>query len=194
MKSIILASTSEYRQTLLKKLGLPFLAAAPNIDESPILNESAQALVTRLSQGKATALALQYPQHLIIGSDQVCVINEKIVGKPHSFDNAFKQLKAASGNKVTFYTGLCLLDTETGQFNIQCELFDVYFRQLSDVEITHYLHKEEPYQCAGSFKSEGLGIALFERLDGRDPNTLIGLPIILLLNMLRQHGVNPLAD
>ncbi|MBP6122685.1 MULTISPECIES: Maf family protein [Providencia] len=194
MKSIILASTSEYRQALLKKLGLPFLAAAPNIDESPILNESAQALVTRLSQGKANALALQYPQHLIIGSDQVCVINEKIVGKPHSFDNAFKQLKAASGNKVTFYTGLCLLDTETGQFNVQCELFDVYFRQLSDVEITHYLHKEEPYQCAGSFKSEGLGIALFERLDGRDPNTLIGLPIILLLNMLRQHGVNPLVD
>ncbi|QCJ69824.1 septum formation inhibitor Maf [Providencia heimbachae] len=194
MKSIILASTSEYRQALLKKLGLPFLAAAPNIDESPILNESAQALVTRLSQGKANALALQYPQHLIIGSDQVCVINEKIVGKPHSFDNAFKQLKAASGNKVTFYTGLCLLDTETGQFNVQCELFDVYFRPLSDVEITHYLHKEEPYQCAGSFKSEGLGIALFERLDGRDPNTLIGLPIILLLNMLRQHGVNPLVD
>lgn len=194
MKSIILASTSEYRQALLKKLGLPFLAAAPNIDESPILNESAQALVSRLSQGKANALALQYPQHLIIGSDQVCVINEKIVGKPHSFDNAFKQLKAASGNKVTFYTGLCLLDTETGQFNVQCELFDVYFRPLSDVEITHYLHKEEPYQCAGSFKSEGLGIALFERLDGRDPNTLIGLPIILLLNMLRQHGVNPLVD
>ncbi len=194
MKSIILASTSEYRQALFKKLGLPFLAAAPNIDESPILNESAHALVTRLSQGKANALALQYPQHLIIGSDQVCVINEKIVGKPHSFDNAFKQLKAASGNKVTFYTGLCLLDTETGQFNVQCELFDVYFRQLSDFEITHYLHKEEPYQCAGSFKSEGLGIALFERLDGRDPNTLIGLPIILLLNMLRHHGVNPLAD
>ncbi|HGN1705918.1 TPA: nucleoside triphosphate pyrophosphatase [Providencia rettgeri] len=194
MKSIILASTSEFRQTLLKKLGLPFLAAPPNIDESPILQESAQALVIRLSHAKAQALANQYPQHLIIGSDQVCVIDGNIVGKPHNFDNAFKQLKAASGNKITFYTGLCLLDTETGKFNVQCELFDVYFRQLNDNEITNYLHKEEPYQCAGSFKSEGLGITLFERLSGRDPNTLIGLPIILLLEMLRHHGVNPLLD
>lgn len=193
MKSIILASTSPYRQALLKKLGIPFLTAAPDIDESPVLHESAQALVTRLSHEKANALAQQYQQHLIIGSDQVCVIGEQIVGKPHTFENAFKQLKAASGSKVTFYTGLCLLDTETGKFNVQCELFDVYFRPLSDEEITHYLNKEAPFQCAGSFKSEGLGIALFERLDGRDPNTLIGLPIILLLEMLRKHGVNPLS-
>lgn len=194
MKSIILASTSPYRQSLLKKLGLPFLASPPNIDESPVLNESAQALVTRLSHAKAAALAKQYPQHLIIGSDQVCVIDSKIVGKPHTFENAFKQLKAASGNKITFYTGLCLLDSATGKFNLQCELFDVYFRQLTDQEITNYLYKEEPFQCAGSFKSEGLGITLFDRLDGRDPNTLIGLPIILLLDMLRQHDVNPLLD
>lgn len=194
MKSIILASTSEYRQALLKKLGLPFLAAAPNIDESPVLNESAQALVIRLSHAKSQALAAQYPQHLIIGSDQVCVINNKIVGKPHNFDNAFQQLKSASGNKVTFYTGLCLLDTETGKFDVQCELFHVHFRQLTDWEITNYLLKDEPYQCAGSFKSEGLGISLFERLEGRDPNTLIGLPLILLLDMLRQHQVSPLLD
>ncbi|MDR2224383.1 MULTISPECIES: Maf family protein [Providencia] len=194
MKSIILASTSPYRQSLLKKLGLPFLASPPNIDESPVLNESAQALVMRLSHAKAAALAKQYPQHLIIGSDQVCVIDGKIVGKPHTFENAFKQLKAASGNKITFYTGLCLLDSATGKFNLQCELFDVYFRQLTDQEITNYLYKEEPFQCAGSFKSEGLGITLFDRLDGRDPNTLIGLPIILLLDMLRQHDVNPLLD
>ena len=194
MKSIVLASTSEYRQALLKKLGLPFLTAAPNIDESPILHESAQALVTRLAHDKAQILAPRYPKHLIIGSDQVCVIDEKIVGKPHSFENAFNQLKAASGHKITFYTGLCVLDTETGHFTAQCELFDVYFRHLSEVEITHYLNKEQPYQCAGSFKSEGLGIALFERLDGRDPNTLIGLPIILLLEMLRHYGVNPLTE
>lgn len=194
MKSIILASTSPYRQSLLKKLGLPFLASPPNIDESPVLNESAQALVMRLSHAKAAALAEQYPQHLIIGSDQVCVIDGKIVGKPHTFENAFKQLKAASGNKITFYTGLCLLDSATGKFNLQCELFDVYFRQLTDQEITNYLYKEEPFQCAGSFKSEGLGITLFDKLDGRDPNTLIGLPIILLLDMLRQHDVNPLLD
>ncbi|HHR6140463.1 TPA: Maf family protein [Providencia alcalifaciens] len=194
MKSIILASTSEYRQALLKKLGIPFLAAAPNIDEPPILQESAQALVIRLSHEKAKALSQQYPQHLIIGSDQVCVIDDKIVGKPHNFENAFKQLKAASGHRVTFYTGLCLLDSTTGTFNVQCEPFDVYFRQLTDEEITQYLHKDEPYQCAGSFKSEGLGISLFDKLSGRDPNTLIGLPTILLLEMLRQHDVNPLLD
>ena len=194
MKSIVLASTSEYRQALLKKLGIPFLAAAPNIDETPILQESAQALVIRLSHEKAKALSQQYPQHLIIGSDQVCVIDDKIVGKPHNFENAFKQLKAASGHRVTFYTGLCLLDSTTGTFNVQCEPFDVYFRQLTDEEITQYLHKDEPYQCAGSFKSEGLGISLFDKLSGRDPNTLIGLPTILLLEMLRQHDVNPLLD
>lgn len=194
MKSIILASTSPYRQSLLKKLGLPFLASPPNIDESPVLNESAQALVLRLSHAKAAALTEQYTQHLIIGSDQVCVIDGKIVGKPHTFENAFKQLKAASGHKITFYTGLCLLDSATGKFNLQCELFDVYFRKLTDQEITNYLYKEEPFQCAGSFKSEGLGITLFDRLEGRDPNTLIGLPIILLLEMLRQHDVNPLLD
>ncbi|WP_272682598.1 nucleoside triphosphate pyrophosphatase [Providencia sp. PROV124] len=194
MKSIILASTSTYRQALLKKLGLPFLAVAPNIDESPILNESAQALVMRLSHAKANALSAQYSQHLIIGSDQVCVIDNKIMGKPHNFENAFQQLKSALGNKVTFYTGLCLLDTETDKFNVQCELFHVHFRQLSDAEITNYLLKDEPYQCAGSFKSEGLGISLFERLEGRDPNTLVGLPLILLLEMLRPHQVSPLFD
>ncbi|MBG5918636.1 Maf family protein [Providencia stuartii] len=194
MKSIILASTSPYRQQLLKKLGVPFLAVAPNVDETPILNESAEALVTRLAHAKAHAISEQHQQHLIIGSDQVCVINGKIVGKPLNYDNAFKQLKQASACKVTFYTGLCLLDSATGSYNVQCELFNVYFRALSDHEIDTYLRKEEPYQCAGSFKSEGLGIALFDKLEGRDPNTLIGLPLILLLDMLRHHGFNPLSD
>lgn len=194
MKSIILASTSPYRQQLLKKLGLPFLAVAPNVDETPVLNESAEALVTRLAYAKAHAISTHNTQHLIIGSDQICVIDGQIVGKPLTFDNAFKQLKCASGHKVTFYTGLCLLDSTTGKYNLQCELFNVYFRSLSDKEIETYLHKEEPYQCAGSFKSEGLGIALFDKLEGRDPNTLIGLPLILLLEMLRHHGYNPLSD
>lgn len=192
MKSLVLASTSEFRQTLLKKLQLPFLTAAPNIDESALHNESAEALVIRLAQQKAAALTSEYPQHLIIGSDQVCVIDGQIVGKPHNFDNAFKQLKAASGRCVTFYTGLCVLDSETGDNDSQCELFQVYFRNLSDQEISGYLQQEKPYQCAGSFKSEGLGIALFERLSGRDPNTLIGLPLILLLEMLKIHGISPL--
>ncbi len=192
MKSLVLASTSEFRQMLLKKLQLPFLTAAPNIDESALHDESAETLVVRLAQQKAAALTSEYPQHLIIGSDQVCVIDGQIVGKPHNFDNAFKQLKAASGRCVTFYTGLCVLDSETGRYDSQCELFQVYFRNLSDQEISGYLQQEEPYQCAGSFKSEGLGIALFERLSGRDPNTLIGLPLILLLEMLKTHGINPL--
>lgn len=192
MKSIVLASTSEFRQGLLKKLGLPFLTAAPNIDESPVLNESAEALVTRLAHDKAGALRELYPQHLIIGSDQVCVIDGKICGKPYNFDNAVEQLRAASGKCVTFYTGLCLLDSSNGHYDIHCEPFKVHFRQLTDHEIANYLNKETPYQCAGSFKSEGLGIALFDRLEGRDPNTLIGLPLILLLEMLRKHGINPL--
>ncbi|EMI5488993.1 septum formation inhibitor Maf [Providencia stuartii] len=194
MKSIILASTSPYRQQLLKKLGLPFLAVAPNVDESAVLNESAEALVTRLAHAKAHAISKQYQQHLIIGSDQVCVIDGQIMGKPLNYDKAFQQLKKASGHKVTFYTGLCLLDSSTGSYQVQCELFNVYFRSLSDKEIESYLRKEEPYQCAGSFKSEGLGIVLFDRLEGRDPNTLIGLPLILLLEMLRHHGYSPLND
>ncbi|MEX6157814.1 Maf family protein [Providencia manganoxydans] len=194
MKSIILASTSPYRQQLLKKLGLPFLAVAPNVDESAVLNESAEALVTRLAHAKAHAISKQYQQHLIIGSDQVCVIEGQIMGKPLNYDKAFQQLKKASGHKVTFYTGLCLLDSSTGSYQVQCELFNVYFRSLSDKEIESYLRKEEPYQCAGSFKSEGLGIVLFDRLEGRDPNTLIGLPLILLLEMLRHHGYSPLND
>ncbi|WP_419209784.1 Maf family protein [Providencia manganoxydans] len=194
MKSIILASTSPYRQHLLKKLGLPFLAVAPNVDESAVLNESAEALVTRLAHAKAHAISKQYQQHLIIGSDQVCVIDGQIMGKPLNYDKAFQQLKKASGHKVTFYTGLCLLDSSTGSYQVQCELFNVYFRSLSDKEIESYLRKEEPYQCAGSFKSEGLGIVLFDRLEGRDPNTLIGLPLILLLEMLRHHGYSPLND
>ena len=194
MKSIILASTSPYRQQLLKKLGLPFLAVAPNVDESAVLNESAEALVTRLAHAKAHAISKQYQQHLIIGSDQVCVIDGQIMGKPLNYDKAFQQLKKASDHKVTFYTGLCLLDSSTGSYQVQCELFNVYFRSLSDKEIESYLRKEEPYQCAGSFKSEGLGIVLFDRLEGRDPNTLIGLPLILLLEMLRHHGYSPLND
>ncbi|HFT1681228.1 Maf family protein [Providencia stuartii] len=194
MKSIILASTSPYRQQLLKKLGLPFLAVAPNVDETPVLNESAEALVTRLAHAKAHAISEQHKQHLIIGSDQVCVIDGEIAGKPYNYDNAFKQLKRASGKQVTFYTGLCLLDSTTGNYHVQCEPFNVYFRSLSDKEIETYLRKEEPYQCAGSFQSEGLGIALFDRLEGRDPNTLIGLPLILLLEMLRHHGYNPLDN
>ncbi|WP_145560300.1 Maf family protein [Yersinia mollaretii] len=192
MPQLVLASTSSYRRTLLEKLQLPFITAAPEIDETPLLGESADALVQRLAQAKAKALAVHYPQHMIIGSDQVCVINGDIVGKPHNYANAMKQLQQASGQCVTFYTGLALINTATGSNNCLCETYDVYFRTLNEAEIDGYLTREQPWNCAGSFKSEGLGITLFERLSGRDPNTLIGLPLIALTQMLIKQGINPL--
>jgi MAF protein len=193
-KKLLLASTSLYRKALLDKTGLVFSCAAPDIDESPQPDEQPDALVKRLAFAKASVLAVACPEHLIIGSDQVCVINGKITGKPHTFDNAFRQLRAASGKTVTFYTGLSLYNSETQTAQTLCETFDVSFRPLSDDEITGYLHREQPYDCAGSFKCEGLGITLFDRLTGRDPNTLIGLPLIALLSLLREHGINPLLE
>jgi MAF protein len=193
-KKLLLASTSRYRKALLDKTGLVFSCAAPDIDESPQPDEQPDALVKRLAFAKASVLAVACPEHLIIGSDQVCVINGQITGKPHTFDNAFRQLHAASGKTVTFYTGLSLYNSETQTAQTLCETFDVSFRPLSDDEITGYLHREQPYDCAGSFKCEGLGITLFDRLTGRDPNTLIGLPLIALLSLLREHGINPLLE
>lgn len=189
---ILLASTSTYRRALLEKLNLEFSCAAPNIDESPYADESPETLVKRLAEAKARALMHSHPNHLIIGSDQVCAIDGKITGKPHTFENAKRQLRAASGKVVTFYTGLSLLDSRTQQAVTVCEPFEVSFRALSDEEISNYLEMEQPYDCAGSFKCEGLGISLFSQLNGRDPNTLIGLPLIALLELLRAKGVNPL--
>ena len=183
---------SSSRYQLLQKLGLPFTADAPNIDETPLTNESATFLVTRLTTEKAKALAIKYPTHLIIGADQVGILANQIIGKPLTHTAASKQLKQASGKKITFYTGLCLFDSETGKYNTKCELFTVHFRPLHNSEIENYLLKEQPYQCAGAFKSEGLGITLLEKLYGRDPNTLIGLPLISLIKMLRVHDINPL--
>lgn len=191
-KRILLASTSAYRRAILEKTTLKFSCAAPDIDETPHEQESAEDLVCRLSAQKAHALAANFPGHLIIGSDQVCVIDSKILGKPHTFERACAQLEQASGKKVRFYTGLSLLDSDSGKVQTLCETFDVHFRPLSSQEIAGYLQLEQPYDCAGSFKCEGLGISLFEKLDGRDPNTLIGLPLIALLALLREHGINPL--
>lgn len=193
MKAMILASSSPARQSLLQKLSLPFIAVAPDIDETAQKDETATSLVVRLARAKAQALAADYPQHLIIGSDQVCVMDQQIVGKPHTTENAVAQLLAASGQRITFYTGLALLNSETGHCQSCCEVFNVDFRQLTEQEIRHYVHKEQPLQCAGSFKSEGLGITLFERLDGKDPNSLVGLPLITLCAMLRNEGCNPLG-
>ncbi|MFB0711753.1 nucleoside triphosphate pyrophosphatase [Buttiauxella noackiae] len=192
MTQIVLASTSPYRRELLEKLGIPFITAAPLVDETPIPGEDARQLVMRLAQAKAQALSMQYPNHLIIGSDQVCVLDGKIVGKPHTEEKAVEQLLIARNSIVTFYTGLALYNSAAGNLQVICEPFDVHFRHLSEQEIRNYVYKEQPLQCAGSFKSEGLGITLFERLSGKDPNTLVGLPLISLCEMLCNEGCNPL--
>ncbi|KNC93707.1 Maf family protein [Trabulsiella odontotermitis] len=192
MPNLVLASTSPYRRMLLEKLGIPFECAAPQVDETPLADESPRQLVLRLAQAKAQALAQPFPEHLIIGSDQVCILDGTITGKPHTEENAFKQLKKASGNIVTFYTGLALYNSANGHLQTECEPFDVHFRHLTEQEIRDYIRKESPLNCAGSFKSEGLGISLFERLEGRDPNTLVGLPLIALCQMLRREHWNPL--
>lgn len=192
MSELILASTSPWRRMLLEKLSVPFECATPDVDETPLPGETARQLVVRLAQNKAQALAARYPQHLIIGADQVCVLDGEITGKPHTEENAHRQLRKASGSIVTFYTGLALYNSANGHLQTECEPFDVHFRRLSDQEIDNYIRKENPLQCAGSFKSEGLGITLFERLEGRDPNTLVGLPLIALCQMLRREAFNPL--
>ncbi|QYJ77636.1 Maf family protein [Shewanella acanthi] len=190
---LVLASTSVYRQALLQKLALPFEACNPDIDETPNSNESAKELVLRLAKAKAKAGAKNFPQGLIIGSDQVAVIDGKIIGKPLNRDNAIKQLSMASGKSITFYTGLALYNANTNAMCADVEAFTVHFRVLTATQITAYVDKEQPFYCAGSFKSEGLGIALFDRLEGRDPNTLIGLPLILLTEMLLSQGVDVLS-
>lgn len=186
---LILASTSRYRKALLEKLGKPFQCEAPEVDESPLPGESAEALVARLAHAKASAVARQHAQGLIIGSDQVCVCDGRILGKPGTVENAVAQLLAAQGKSVTFYTGLCVLDAATGRVEQLVEPFRVHFRQLDEAAIRRYVAAEQPLDCAGSFKCEGMGIVLFEQLEGRDPNALIGLPLIGLVELLGRHGL-----
>jgi septum formation protein len=187
--TLVLGSTSPFRRQLLERLGLPFVTAAPDTDETPRPGESPQALVQRLAEAKARAVAAQFPQALIIGSDQVAVIDGEILGKPGSRERALDQLRRASGRQVVFYTGLCLLNAAGGRAQVVCEPFEVHFRELDDARIGRYLDAEQPFNCAGSFKSEGLGISLFLRLRGDDPNALIGLPLIRLVELLAAEGV-----
>lgn len=189
MLPLVLASSSPYRRELLARLRLPFTWSAPNIDESRHANEGAEALVRRLSQEKAHALSATYPEHLIIGSDQIAVLGAQILGKPHSLERAREQLLAASDNSVTFLTGLTLLNSATGQQQTDCIPFTVHFRLLSEAQITRYLKAEQPFDCAGSFKAEGLGISLFRSTEGSDSNSLIGLPLIRLVDMLHANGI-----
>lgn len=192
-RPLILASTSRYRRALLEKFAIPFKCIAPEVDETPKPHESAAQLVERLALAKALAVAADNPDALVIGSDQVAVIDGQIIGKPHSHERACRQLQAVSGQKVTFLTGLALVHLASGQQLSLVEPFDVHFKPLDDASIEHYLRLEQPYECAGSFKSEGLGILLFDSLSGRDPNTLIGLPLIALHELLGRVGYDVLA-
>jgi septum formation protein len=186
---LILASSSPYRRELLERLKIPFEVISPEVDETPHTGETPEQLVERLAMEKARKVAVQHPASLVIGSDQVAVYNGTIVGKPHRHDKAVEQLRLASGRTVTLYTGLALVNASTNR--VQCEVipYRVSFRALSDTQIENYLRKEQPYSCAGSVKSEGLGIALLEKFEGDDPNTLIGLPLIRLVRMLENEGV-----
>ena len=190
MKSIILGSSSPFRKALLEKLDLSFETDSPDIDETPLKNEKPADMVARLAKLKALAIAERHPNSIIIASDQCATLDGEIIGKPKEHEKAVEQLTKASGRAVTFYTSLCVMDSGSNQTEELIEPFHVYFRELGESQIENYLRKEEPYNCAGSFKSEGLGIALFERLEGKDPNTLIGLPLIELIRVLGKFGVD----
>lgn len=186
--SLVLASGSPYRKMLLERLGLPFRTRSPEIDETPHPGETPAALAERLARAKAEAL-LTERDALVIGSDQTVDCRGELAGKPGTRAAAAWQLRNQSGQSVDFHTGLCLLDTRTGEARTEVETVRVVFRTLTDGEIERYLDRDEPYDCAGSFKSESLGIALCERIDSRDPTTLVGLPLIRLAGMLRDAGI-----
>ncbi|MBX3640756.1 MAG: septum formation inhibitor Maf [Nitrosomonas sp.] len=187
---IILASTSIYRRELLQRLQIPFEIADPQADETPWPDETPQQLALRLAEAKARAVSGKYSDALIIGSDQVAVLDSVQLGKPMTHSNAIRQLQQVRGREVCFYTAICLLNSSTDQVQTQLVPCHVQFRYFSDQQIENYLRKEQPYHCAASAKSEGLGIALIERIHGDDPNALIGLPLIALVEMLGNEGVN----
>lgn len=189
---LVLASSSSYRRSLLQRLGLPFVSASPDIDETALPGESVQELTARLARTKAEKLAVTFPAALIIGSDQACLCDSRILGKPGSFASARQQLLHCSGKTAEFHTALALLDTSTGSCALSHDIFKVQFRELGNAEIAFYLQQEQPFDCAGSFKAEGLGIALFKGMEGKDFHSLIGLPLISLCQLLREAGLNPL--
>lgn len=189
MPPLILASTSPFRRQLLARLGLPFEAANPAVDEALLPGEKPEAGALRLSEAKARAVVSLHPDALIIGSDQVACLDGQVFGKPGTHENAVRQLQTMRGRRVNFFTGLCLLDASSGRAHRRGVPTLVTFRDLTDTEIESYLRQEQPYNCAGSAKSEGLGIALIARIDGEDPNALIGLPLIALCDLLRLENV-----
>jgi len=190
MPRLILASSSSYRRALLQRLHLPFESASPDIDETALDGETPEQLTQRLALQKAQSLQQTFPNHLIIGSDQVVLLDGQPVSKPGSHREAFRQLRASSGQTLTFSTALCLLNSASGQHQLIVEPYSVTFRALDDAQIERYLTHEKPYDCAGSFKSEGFGISLIHRMQGDDPNSLIGLPLIRLCDMLANEGIH----
>lgn len=193
---IILASSSTYRKELFERLGLPFLAIAPNIDESALAQETPIHAALRLAQEKAEAIAVLHPGYIVIGSDQVATLHGKHIGKPGSHENALAQLLEMRGEEVIFHTALCVINNrmpaahQTHRIQIEnCQTL-VRFRNLSERELDAYLHIEKPYDCAGSAKNEGLGIALIEKIHSDDPTALTGLPLIALTSMLKRLNVS----
>jgi septum formation protein len=186
---VVLASTSPFRRELLARLQIPFETIAPETDETALLGEAPAATAQRLAEAKARAAAQRYPDALIIGSDQVAANGSERFGKPENRENASVQLRLMCGKEVVFHTGLCLLNSATNRTQVCCVDTHVGFRNLADAEIESYLDKEDALNCAGSAKSEGLGISLLSYLRGDDPNALVGLPLIALCNMLRAEGV-----
>ena len=189
---IVLASTSKYRCELLSRLGLPFEVASPGVDEIPLPNEAPQNTARRLAEAKARAVAARFPQAILIGSDQVAVLDGMTLGKPGNHANAVRQLKAVRGKEVVFHTALCLCNAASGRAETRVVPYYVRFREYSDTQIERYLLREQPYDCAGSARCEGLGIVLIAQMRGNDPNALIGLPLIALTEMLAAQGVSVL--
>lgn len=186
---LLLASSSAARRELLARLQVPFRHASPDIDETPRPGESVQDLVLRLSGAKARALAPRHPGHLIIGSDQALALDGEILGKPGTPERARAQLARLSGRSATFHTGLCLLNSDNDRHQLTREEYSVHFRELDAGTIARYVERDEPWGCAGSFKAEGLGIALFRGFEGRDPSSLVGLPLMALVDFLHREGV-----
>jgi septum formation protein len=186
---IVLASTSPFRRELLSRLCIPFEIVSPAVDEAPFPGETPEVMVQRLSEAKARAGAAQFPRALVIGSDQVAVLDDEVLGKPGDHERARTQLQKLSGRTVSFLTGLCLYNAASGIAETRLVPFRVRFRTLDEARIERYLQREQPYNCAGSFKSEGLGITLFKAMEGDDPTSLIGLPLITLTSLLAKAGV-----
>ncbi|MEI7574565.1 MAG: Maf family nucleotide pyrophosphatase [Methylotenera sp.] len=187
---LILASSSIYRRELLTRLQLPFTCISPEVDEISLANELPQETALRLAQLKAKKVSLSHPNALIIGCDQVATLDNMQLGKPLNHANASKQLRMMRGREVVFHSALCLYNPITGNMQAEVVPYLVQFRDLSDAQIENYLTKEQPYNCAGSAKSEGLGIAIIEKMTGEDPNALIGLPLIKLVGMLKNENIS----